>query len=398
MDLPVRFPVMPEFLVVLRLLVATQEIELRDTFIWKQKPQRRKCLWLFCCLIVGENKMLKELETIDEIKLPELPSVRYRKFRGEADYARMVDIANACHVADGVEEVLSVEEKANDFAHLKNCDPQTDMIFAEVGSQLVAYGGIEWRDDDEGNRLYGQEAHVHPDWRSMGLQRVLYGFNEARAKQLAGIHPPEKAKWISMWLSGSAVAEQALLREWAYAPVRHFFLMRHDLGHTAPIPCAKLPAGIELRPVQAPEQLRAIWNAKEEAFADHWGHGLRTEEDFRKWRDDPMHEHHLWQVAWDANTNEVAGVSVNTIYHADNAHYGFKRGWVDTLGVRRNWRGQGLAKALLANSLRKLHVQGMTEAALGVDAANPTGALQLYEGMGFYSFKESAVWRKRIGE
>ena len=345
--------------------------------------------------------MLKELETIDEIKLPELSSVRYRKFRGEADYARMVAIANACHAVDDVEEVLSVAEMANEYAHLKNCDPQTDMVFIEVGGELVAYGGIQWRDDDEGNRLYDQEAHVHPDWRGMGLQRVLYGFTEARAKQLAVIDTtksPEKAKWMSVWLSGSAVAEQALLRELAYAPVRHFFLMRHDLNH---IPCAKLPADIELRPVQTPEQLRAIWSAKEEAFADHWGHGLRDEEDFRKWCDDPMHEHHLWQVAWDVSagsgTNEVAGMSINTIYHADNAHYGFKRGWVDTLGVRRRWRGQGLARALLANSLRKLHVQGMTEVVLGVDAANPTGALQLYEGVGFCRFKESAVWRKRIG-
>lgn len=341
--------------------------------------------------------MVKEFEQVEEIGLPEMPGVHCRKFGGEADYARMVEIANACHVADGVEEVLSVAEMANDYDHLENCDPQTDLVFMEVQGKLVAYGGIQWRDDDEGNRLYEQTAFVHPDWRGTDLQRVLFDFNEARAGQLAATHPAEKTKWMSMWLSGSALAQQELLQSLAYAPVRHFFMMKHDLN---PIPCTPLPAGIELRPVQTPEHLRLIWNAKEEAFADHWGHGVRTEEDFRGWRENPMHEHHLWQVAWDVSagsgTGEVAGVSINTIYYNDNAHYGFKRGWVETLGVRRQWRGKGLAKALLANSLRKLHVQGMTEAALGVDAANPTGALQLYEGMGFYRGKESAVWRKRI--
>ena len=341
--------------------------------------------------------MLIELERTEEIHLPEIPGVLYRKFRGEADFARMVEIANACNVADEAEEVLSVEEKANNYAHLKNCNPQTDMAFIEVGDVLVAYGGIEWRDDDEGNRLYEQEAFVHPDWRGLGLQRVLFEFNEARAKQLSQSSqdlPGLAPKWMSIWVPGSAAEMQAALGDLGYAPARHFLNMRHGLN---PIPCTKLPVGIELRPVRTPEHLRAIWNAKEEAFADHWGHNQRDEEDFHKWCETPTMEHHLWQVAWDSHTNEVAGFSINTIYHADNAHYGFKRGWIETLGVRRKWRGQGLAKALLANSLRKLHVQGMTEVALGVDAANPTGALQLYKGMGFYEFKQSAVWRKEIG-
>jgi mycothiol synthase len=335
--------------------------------------------------------MVREIE-IPEIRLPEIPGIAYRKFCGEADYARMVEIKNACHLADGVEEVLSVEELANEYANLKNCDPQTDMLMIEANGELVAQGGIQWRDDDEGNRIFEQEAEVHPAWRHLGLQRVLYEFNEARARQRAAAASGGKPQLMSKWLPASVPEEMALLQTMGYAVVRHFFLMKHDLN---PIPYTPMPAGLVLRPV-LPEHLRAIWDAKEEAFADHWGHGVRSEEDFRMWRDDPTKEPHLWQVAWDANTNEVAGISINTIYYTDNDHYGFKRGWIDTLGVRRNWRGKGLAKALLANSLRKLHVQGMTEAMLGVDAANPTGALQLYESMGFYRDKESAVWRKPV--
>jgi ribosomal protein S18 acetylase RimI-like enzyme len=51
--------------------------------------------------------------------------------------------------------------------------------------------------------------------------------------------------------------------------------------------------------------------------------------------------------------------------------------------VRRLWRKQGLAKALIARSLHLLKEQGMTEARLGVDADNPNGALRLYQSMGF---------------
>ena len=53
------------------------------------------------------------------------------------------------------------------------------------------------------------------------------------------------------------------------------------------------------------------------------------------------------------------------------------------MSVRRPWRGRGVAKALCAASFRVLREQGMDEAWLGVDGTNPTGALQLYEGLGF---------------
>ena len=52
---------------------------------------------------------------------------------------------------------------------------------------------------------------------------------------------------------------------------------------------------------------------------------------------------------------------------------------------------RGVAKALCAASFRLLREQGMDEAWLGVDGTNPTGALQLYEGLG--SRRCAAGWR-----
>ncbi len=39
----------------------------------------------------------------------------------------------------------------------------------------------------------------------------------------------------------------------------------------------------------------------------------------------------------------------------------------------------------------------MTEAALGVDATNPTGALRVYEDCGFKPEKTDIVYRKSLG-
>lgn len=353
------------------------------------------CNFTIRCIASGD-KMPLLLSKPDALHLPVIPGITYRNFRGPSDFTGMIEVANACSKNDGVEETLSIADLANEYAHLKNCDPQTDMLMVEADGHLVAYGGIQWRDDDESNRIYEQEVQVHPDARALGLQRLLYRFNQTRAQELAvaglatGFGQPQ---FLSAWIYDSAGAETALLRDMGYTAVRHFSEMRHDLQN---IPSAPFPRGIELRPVQNPNHLRTIWNAKEEAFADHWGHVHRGDEGFREWCADPVFEHHLWQVAWEQASDELVGLSVNTIYHNDNADFGFKRGWIDTLCVRRAWRGKGIARALIAASLHTLKKQGMTEVLLGVDSGNTTGALQLHEHMGFVTFRRNTVWRMKI--
>ena len=79
-----------------------------------------------------------------------------------------------------------------------------------------------------------------------------------------------------------------------------------------------------------------------------------------------------------------------------NARYRQQRGWTEPICVRRPWRKRGLAKALIARSLRLLQAEGMTEAALHVDTQNPNGALQLYESMGYRVIKQSTVYEKPL--
>jgi ribosomal protein S18 acetylase RimI-like enzyme len=69
---------------------------------------------------------------------------------------------------------------------------------------------------------------------------------------------------------------------------------------------------------------------------------------------------------------------------------------VATLGVRRAWRGRGLAKALLAQTFVKAYDAGFPRITLGVDATNPTGATALYRSVGMTSELESAVWEKGL--
>ena len=167
--------------------------------------------------------------------------------------------------------------------------------------------------------------------------------------------------------------------------------MRRDL--TEPIPTTDLPVGLELRPVLA-EHHRAIFDAEVEAFRDHWGHREKTDNDFELTLKTEELDPSLWVVAWDGD--EIGGVVQNWIWASENAELGVQRGWLEHISVRRPWRRRGLARAITAESLRRLRDRGMTEAMLGVDADNPHGALGLYEGLGFTVDKRSTVYRRAL--
>jgi ribosomal protein S18 acetylase RimI-like enzyme len=146
-----------------------------------------------------------------------------------------------------------------------------------------------------------------------------------------------------------------------------------------------------MRPVTAVDA-GDIFTADAEAFRDHWGGFDDSPESVQRWVDSPEFDPALFVIAYDGD--EIAGGVINAIYPEENAALGRQRGWLDSVFTRRRWRRRGLARALIARSLVLLRERGMTSAVLGVDAANPTGALSLYEGLGFVVEHRSTAWRK----
>jgi ribosomal protein S18 acetylase RimI-like enzyme len=153
----------------------------------------------------------------------------------------------------------------------------------------------------------------------------------------------------------------------------------------------ELPDGIEIQPVEG-GQIRQIWEAHVEAFRDHWGFTEPTEQDYLSWQANPKFNPALWKVAWDGE--EVAGMVQNFIDEAENEEYRRKRGYTENISVRRPWRRRGLARALIAESMRFLKELGMQEAALGVDTENLSDAFRLYEGLGYKYVKRWTVFNK----
>ena len=344
---------------------------------------------------------------------PAIPGLSFRGFRGEADYPAMADVIASGLAADQAEWVLSVEDVARDYSHLEHSDPWHDMLFVEVAGQVVGYSRVEWYQQDDGARLYQHFAHLKPAWRdsgpgsrgpgageeggARGLRHAMVRWCEQRLREIdAGLPEtrPVTGRFFQAGGDRAAVDWHRVLEELGYTPVRWGYEMVRSLAD--PIPDLPLPEGVEVRPV-GKEHLRAIWEAAREAFRDHWGAVSETgwsEVRFEAYCGDPLTRPELYQVAWAGD--EVAGAVQNFSNEKENEKYSRRRGYTEGIFVRRPWRRQGVAKALISRSMRMFRDMGMTETAHGVDANNPNGALQLYTGLGYRVEKEFITLRKEM--
>jgi ribosomal protein S18 acetylase RimI-like enzyme len=305
----------------------------------------------------------------------------------------MAALLTAEAAGDGVEEVTTPGQIDIEYAHIDNCDVTTDMVIVERANEMVGYGRTEWWDSKEGYRTYMVLPPVRP-----GHEPVvpwIVGWLEARIGEIAAAHPGGE-KVFECWAieppeGGKPGARKAALESMGYRAVTYGAeMLRPDLGDVPDLP---LPDGVEIRPVEE-THLRAIWEADVEAFRDHWGFAEPTENEWHKFLDFPYRDESLWKVAWEGD--EVAGQVRSFVNPDENRAFGRSRGWTEFVSTRRPWRKQGVAAALIAESLRELAHRGMTEAALGVHVDNPNGAFRLYERLGFRLIHLFGTYQKRL--
>jgi mycothiol synthase len=342
-----------------------------------------------------DTKHLPGLSALDAI-----PGLTFRKFRGESDYPHMVAVISGSKDADQIERVDSVEDVARVYASLTNCDPYQDMIFAEVDGEVVGYARCTWWNEQAGTWVYSHFGFLLPEWRGKSIGRAMLRYLQHRLRQIARDHlesgkrPGDAPLVYRSFASDTESGTIALLESEGFRPIRYFYSMvRPDLEG---IPSLPLPHGVEVRPVDWEAQKRLIFDAEQEAFRDHWGYSEPDEDGYRAWvnelETDPDIDPALWRVAWSGD--QIVGMVRSFILPDENAFYQRQRGYTEHISVRKPWRKQSVARALIALSLQALKDRGMQEAALGVDSENTSGALRLYEGMGFRQVKKHINYEK----
>jgi ribosomal protein S18 acetylase RimI-like enzyme len=303
----------------------------------------------------------------------------------------MAKITQQSLLAANVDWIVTAEDIRRNNNHLDNFSAQEDILLVESGEGPVAFAVAFWYRETSGDVILRQLIRVLPEWRNLGIEEALLEWTEEHllAKPVGEVKG-------DLYLSSSAVSTEVdrteQLETNGYEPARYYFEMVRSLE--TDIPERPLPDGLEVRDAK-PQHYRQILEASDEAFQDHWGHVPLTENMIKEWMESPEFQPELWQVAWDGD--EVAGMILNYIRQDENERFNRRRGYTEDISVRRPWRRRGLATALLARSLKLLKEQGMQEANLGVDTENLTGALRLYERLGFEQIRTMINFRKKVG-
>jgi mycothiol synthase len=257
-------------------------------------------------------------------------------------------------------------------AWLSGVDLPRDTWMFEEGGKLVALGWVEKHNDTGVSIGVVQREH-----RGRGLGSKLVDRSEERLRALGvgRIHGVSIA---------ADTAADPLLASRGYREVRRFWEMTVELGEEPP-PEHVLPEGLRLEPFSM-ELAHGFHAALEEAFEDHWEHEPTPfDEWWQRQRRRPNHDPSLWFLI--REDDEVIAATRNDPERSGG-------GWIGAIGVRRAWRGGGLAKALLRQSFREFHRRGSRRVGLGVDSENTTGATKLYESVGMVVDSEQIVWEK----
>lgn len=145
-----------------------------------------------------------------------------------------------------------------------------------------------------------------------------------------------------------------------------------QLPEQAEIAAQPLPDGHAIRAAESEADQRQAWTVVEDAFLEWSARDRQSFEDYRATTvDRPGFEPWMMRLLVDG-----AGETVG----ACNVQLAPETGYISQLAVRRDRRGQGLARALLADAFGLAREHGAARCELSTDSR--TGALGLYERVG----------------
>ena len=321
-------------------------------------------------------------------------TIAMRTYAGENDLQSIADLLNLVSVHDNLDDTYSTEDLQNEFS-APGFDTARDIrMWEDSDGQLVAYSQSEARPHNEHDTLVDGHIYlrIHPDHRSREIADAAIAWGEGRLREIGrerGLPVELRAGEVQHYTYMQEIFERHGMQQ-----VRYFFRMVRDLSQ--PIAEPRFAEGYSLRHVAGAEDEERWVDAYNYSFIDHYNFHLRTVESHRHWLSGPDYSRERDLIAVTAD-NTVAAFSLCWIHNDDNERNQRLDGWVHTLGVRRGHRKLGLGKAILLASLHMLKADGMAYAKLGVDAENPTGALQLYESVGFKRDETWVTYTKELG-
>jgi GNAT superfamily N-acetyltransferase len=234
---------------------------------------------------------------------------------------------------------------------------------------------------------------VHPDHMGKGIWEYLLQWSENRSRVTLDLVEPGLRVAPRTGTEHHNAASVRIIKDLGWTHIRSYYRMETDLD-TAP-EAPPLPEGVIIRPYDPATETEAVYRCFVDSFRDHFGFVEEPfEHGFKNFKhnliEEPGYDPNFWFVAVDGG--QIVGISLCRPVDSEDA----EMGWVNELGVRREWRKHGIAFALLKHSFAAFHARGQKRAGLGVDATSLTGALRLYERAGMHVARQFDQFEKEL--
>lgn len=319
------------------------------------------------------------------------PSITLRPARFDSGVLDPEDLRAAADItkAENLAVLGEVESGAGEVAELWTM-PTADRDATGFLQQDGVDVGILWVENDATARqtFVAMTIPPGPNSRAARARALEIGLAAGQRHQAALGGVPWTVR-CGHW-KGLTEAEEVLAAH-GFEPVRQFHRMRIESTSPAiPDVAPPLPEGVELVVARTMDEFREVHLVDDESFLDHWNF---TPREWDEWWSffgaSPTRDPEGWWLL------RVGGEPA-AILITEETRTEFNEGYIGILGVRRAFRGRGLAQLLLQRAFIRFRDMGRTATQLGVDATNTTGAVRLYEKVGMSPVRTSQGWAKEL--
>jgi mycothiol synthase len=306
------------------------------------------------------------------------------------DAAAVADLMAAAEAVDQTGEHYELADVLEDLDN-PMIDPAEDWLLVERDGEVVGYGQLTPRAPADGVISVAVDGTVHPDHRGQGIGSRLVPLMVDRAHAYVHEHGEHLRAVVTATAPSDNSDLAAILETQGLLPTRWSFVMLADLPgpDESAVP---LPEGYVLETWEGLDQdeIRLAHNA---AFAGHpgwtpwsaqmWSQHVTSSRGFRP----------ALSLLARGPDGAIAAYVQTSEYDATTAATGIREAFVAKVGTLEEHRRRGLADRLLREAMRRYRAEGFDRAALDVDSENPTGALGVYERVGFRTQRRWTSYR-----
>lgn len=237
------------------------------------------------------------------------------------------------------------------------------------------------------------QGGVDPSFRRIGLGRVIVEWQEAMGRRMLADLPGAEPAQIAMQVEAgqTELEEQLQLRGFHWA--RTYYELRADL--------AEIPKSPELGRYMTVEPWGPEWEEPARRASDilseiEWGRPPLTEEQWLSGRTAFAPEWSFVLVDRRGDRPRVLGFLIASKYVQDWAALGWREGYIDQMGVLEDARLTHSVDALIIASMAAMARDGMERIGAGLGSANHSGALAVYDYLGFVTIGQSRLYALEV--